>query len=45
MGFGGAINSPGRDCFNPLIQIFIEELWPRAVVHKLGCTTEAPVEL
>ena len=43
--FGGAINAPGRDLFNPFIQMFREELWPGAVVHKLGCTLEAPEEL
>ena len=44
MGFWGAINSL-RDLFNPFIQTFSEELWPSAVVHKLGCTLEAHVEL
>lgn len=38
----GAITSPGRDLVNPFIQILSEELWTRAVVHKLGCICRSP---
>lgn len=43
--YWGAITSAGRDLFNPFIQLFYEEFWPRAVVYKLGCALEAPGEL
>lgn len=43
--FVEAPTSPGRALFNPFIQMFHTELWSKAVVHKLGCTLEAPVEL